>query len=88
MTRDLRLVLVTLSELKALFFVKDLDGNRTYTDHQVIGSNDRRATGAKRLKLPSATESSSWHSRRPTRGHASCFTSSLPIRIATTSESL
>jgi hypothetical protein len=42
---------VTLSELKALFFVKDLEGDRTYRDQQVIGSNDRRATGAKRLKI-------------------------------------
>jgi hypothetical protein len=44
-------VLVTLSELKALFFVRDLEGNRTYRDHQVIGSSDRRATGAKRLQI-------------------------------------
>jgi hypothetical protein len=50
-TRDLAVVLVTLSELKALFFVKDLEGNRTYSDQQVIGSSDRRATGAKRLKI-------------------------------------
>jgi hypothetical protein len=51
MTRDNGVVLVTLSELKALFFVKDLEGNRMYRDHQVIGPTDRRATGAKRLKI-------------------------------------
>jgi hypothetical protein len=51
MTRDHGVVLVTLSELKALFFEKDLEGNRTYRDHQVIGSSDRRATGAKRLQI-------------------------------------
>jgi hypothetical protein len=50
-TREHGVLLVTLSELKALFFVKDLDGNRTYRDHQVIGSTDRRATGAKRLHI-------------------------------------
>jgi hypothetical protein len=51
MTRDQGVVLVTLSDLKALFFVKDLEGNRTRTDHQVIEATDRRATGAKRLKI-------------------------------------
>jgi hypothetical protein len=33
------------------FFVKNLEGNRTYRDQQVIGSTDRRATGAKRLQI-------------------------------------
>jgi hypothetical protein len=51
MTPDHRAVLVPLSELKALFFVKDLEGDRTHRDHQVIGSSDPRATGAKRLKI-------------------------------------
>jgi hypothetical protein len=51
MTRDQGAVVVTLSELKALFFVRDLEGNRTYTGHQIIGSSDRRATGAKRLQI-------------------------------------
>jgi len=51
MTRDQGVVVVTLSDLKALFFVKDLEGNRAYRDQQVIGSTDRRATGAKRLQI-------------------------------------
>jgi hypothetical protein len=51
LTPDQRSVVVRLSELKALFFVKDLQGDRTHTDHQVIGSADPRATGAKRLKI-------------------------------------
>jgi hypothetical protein len=42
MTPDHRAVLVPLSELKALFFVKDLEGDRTHRDHQVSG----RATPA------------------------------------------
>ena len=41
-----------LAELKTLFFfVKDLAGNSDYRDQQVVGSPDRRATGAKRLQI-------------------------------------
>jgi hypothetical protein len=51
LTQDQGVVVVPLSDLKALFLVKDLKGDRTYRDHQVIGPADRRATGAKRLKI-------------------------------------
>jgi hypothetical protein len=44
-------VAVPLSQLKALFFVRDLVGNPRYQDAQVIGRADPRATGAKRLQL-------------------------------------
>jgi hypothetical protein len=44
-------VAVPLSQLKALFFVRDLVGDPRYQDAQVIGQADRRATGAKRLQL-------------------------------------
>ena len=82
MTRDQGVVVVTLSDLKALFFVKDLEGNRAYRDQQVIGSTDAPPEQSG-YKSPSATESSSSHSHRPTRGHASFFTCSPPILIAT-----
>lgn len=51
LTREQGIVEVRLADLKALFFVKDLDGDRTYQDQQVIGATDRRATGAKRLHI-------------------------------------
>jgi len=88
MTRDHGVVLVRLSELKALFFVKDLEGDRTHRDHQVIGSSDPRATGAKRLKI-TFRDGEQLVALAPTyEGTANCFTSFRPIRVATTFESL
>lgn len=40
-----------LAELKALFVVKDLDGNSAYVERQAIEPTDVRATGAKRLEI-------------------------------------
>jgi len=51
MTRDRGMVPVRLSDLKALFVVKDLQGNSAYVDQLAIASGDGRATGAKRLQI-------------------------------------
>jgi hypothetical protein len=83
MTRNQGVVDVTLSEVKALFFVKDLEGNRTYRDHQVIGSTDRRATGAKRLQI-TFRDGEQLVALAPTyEGTRQFFTCSPPILIAT-----
>ncbi len=88
MTRDHRVVLVTLSELKALFFVKDMEGNRAYRDLQVIGSTDRRVTGAKRLRI-AFRDGEELVALAPTYDATRHFFYVLPaILIATTFESL
>ena len=51
MTRDRGMLPVRLSDLKALFIVKDLEGNSAYVDQQAIASGDGWATGAKRLQI-------------------------------------
>lgn len=51
MTRDRGMVPVRLSDLKALFIVKDLVGDSAYVDQQAIAPGDGRATGAKRLQI-------------------------------------
>jgi hypothetical protein len=51
MTRDRGMLPVRLSDLKALFIVKDLVGNSARVDQQVIAPGDGRATGAKRLQI-------------------------------------
>jgi hypothetical protein len=50
-TRDRRIVPVPLAELKALFVVKDWDGNSAYVERHTIEPADVRATGAKRLEI-------------------------------------
>jgi hypothetical protein len=50
-TPDRRTVLVRLAHLKALFLVKELDGNSAYVERQAIEPTDVRATGAKRLEI-------------------------------------
>ena len=50
-TRDRRIVPVPLAELKALFVVKDLDGNSSYVERQAIEPADVRTAGAKRLEI-------------------------------------
>jgi uncharacterized protein DUF6982 len=51
MTRDQGTLPVRLSDLKALFIVKDLEGNSAQVDQQAIATGDGRATGAKRLQI-------------------------------------
>jgi len=50
-TSDRKTIAVPLVELKALFIVKDLEGNRAYVEKQAIEPADVRATGAKRLEI-------------------------------------
>jgi len=51
MTRDRGMLPVRLSDLKAIFIVKDLAGNSARVDQQAIAPGDARATGAKRLQI-------------------------------------
>ena len=51
MTRDHGKVPVSLSDLKALFVVKDFVGDSAYIERQVIAPTDPRAVGAKRLHV-------------------------------------
>src|SRR5262249_45574642 len=42
---------VRLSELKALFFVKDLSGNPAYQEANTVARGDMRAVGARRVQV-------------------------------------
>ena len=42
---------VRLSELKALFFVKDLTGNPSHQEGRAIAKGDTRAVGARRVEI-------------------------------------
>lgn len=44
-------LVIALADLKALFFVKDLQGNPDYRDHQALEPADPRARGARQLEL-------------------------------------
>ena len=51
LTRERGMVAIHLTDLKALFIVKDFEGNAKYVDRQVIGKADPRAAGAQRLEI-------------------------------------
>lgn len=51
LTPDRTTVKVPLVEVKALFFVKDLQGNPEYRDQHDLIPNDPRARGAKQLEI-------------------------------------
>ncbi len=51
LTRDRETVTLNLAEVKALFFVKDLEGRPAYHEQQALNPADSRARGAKRLEL-------------------------------------
>jgi len=42
---------VRLTELKALFFVKDLTGNPSHQEGQAVAAGDTRAVGARRVEV-------------------------------------
>jgi len=50
-TRDQGIVEVQLADLKALFFVKDLEGNPDHQEGQTVDPADPRARSAKRLDI-------------------------------------
>lgn len=50
-TADQGTVPVRLEDLKALFFVKDLKGDPSYHEQQLLDPKDPRARGAKRLEI-------------------------------------
>lgn len=50
-TADQGMLKVALAELKALFFVKDLQGNPGYQDQPALNPTDPRARGAKPLDI-------------------------------------
>ncbi len=50
-TKDQGTVVVRLAEVKALFFVKDLQGNREYQEQHALDPVDPRGRGAKRLEI-------------------------------------
>ena len=75
-TRDQGTVAVKLGDLKALFFVKDLQGNPEHHDEQVPASGDPRARGARWLEIrfQEASASSDWPrcTTRPASSSLSC----------------
>jgi hypothetical protein len=50
-TPDQGVVEVALADLKALFFVKDLVGDREHQDSRAVDPDDPRARGASRLEI-------------------------------------
>jgi hypothetical protein len=50
-TADRGVVVVNLAELKALFFVKDLEGDPKYTDRQTVDSADPRSRGSREIEI-------------------------------------
>ncbi len=50
-TPDQGVIKVVLADLKALFFVRDLVGNKDYQDVKTVASADTRARGARQLDI-------------------------------------
>src|SRR5262249_60405225 len=50
-TRDQGVVIVKLADLKALFFVKDLQGSADHHDEQTFAPGDPRVRGARLLEI-------------------------------------
>ncbi|MGH2651104.1 MAG: DUF6982 domain-containing protein [Actinomycetota bacterium] len=50
-TPDQGVVKVTLADLKALFFVRDLVGNKDYQESKTVAPSDPRARGARQLEI-------------------------------------
>jgi hypothetical protein len=51
LTRERGMLTVYLADLKALFIVRDFEGNSKYVEQQTIEPADPRATGAQRLQI-------------------------------------
>jgi hypothetical protein len=73
-TPDRQSIEVKLADLKALFFVKSLAGDPTYTEGSTVEAGDQRARGAYRIEVPVCR-------RRAGRGHDGALPARAPVLL-------